>query len=53
MTSTGRYTQRTVGSKPPVKSDIPTDSDPKTEAVRETLRGNPFAKMYGNKEFNE
>lgn len=26
--------------------------DPKTEAVREALKGNPFAKKYHGKEFN-
>lgn len=45
----GRYTPRTIGSKPTTKSDTPQDHDPETEAVRGTLAGNGFAKKYGPK----
>lgn len=39
----GRYTPRTIGSKP-------TPRDPQTETVRDqTTKGNPFGAKYGNK----
>lgn len=39
----GRYTPRTIGSKP-------TPRDSKTEEVRDqTTKGNPFGAKYGNK----
>lgn len=43
----GRYTERTLGSKPEPKSDIPKNADAKTETVRATLKDNGFAKKYG------
>lgn len=45
--STGRYTQRTIGSKP-------TPRDSNTEAVRDELpKGNPFGKKYGTSKDDE
>jgi hypothetical protein len=44
--SKGRYTDRTIGSEP-VKREPVKKEDPKTEAVRETLKGNPYGKKYG------
>ena len=39
----GRYTPRTIGSKP-------TPRDTKTEAVRDqTTKGNPYGNKYGSK----
>lgn len=37
--------------EPAKKEDTPKE-DPKTEAVREALKGNPFAKKYHGKDFN-
>jgi hypothetical protein len=50
--STGRYTQRTIGSEP-TRRESPKEVDPKTESMRETLRGNPFGKKYHGKEYGE
>jgi hypothetical protein len=50
--TSGKYTPRTIGSKP-TRRDMPPKADPKTEGVRETLKGNPFAKKYAGKEFGE
>lgn len=50
--SSGRYTKRTLGSEP-TRRESPKDPDPKTEAVRETLRGNPFGKKYHGKTYGE
>lgn len=50
--SSGRYTKRTIGSRP-TREDSPKETDPETEAVRETLKGNPFRKKYHGKEFGE
>lgn len=37
----------------PAKPKKPTPKeDPKTEAVREALKGNPFAKKYHGKDYN-
>lgn len=45
MASTGRYTARTIGSEPN-RREAPKEEDPKTEAVRERLRGNPYGRKY-------
>lgn len=45
MTSSGRYTKRTINSEP-TRRESPKREDPKTEAVRETLRGHPYGKQY-------
>jgi hypothetical protein len=50
--SSGRYTKRTIGSQP-TRKDSPKETDPETEAMRETLKGNPFRKKYHGKEFGE
>lgn len=42
----------TIGSKPPRRPE-PEETDPKTEALRETLRGNPFGKKYHGKTYGE
>jgi hypothetical protein len=34
------------------KNDPPKEEDPKTEAMRQALKGHPFAKKYHGKEFN-
>jgi len=52
MANGGRYTNRSIGSKP-TRRESPKEEDPKTEAVRETLRGNPFGKKYNGKTYGE
>jgi hypothetical protein len=42
--------QRIIGSQPKREKPIKKE-DPKTEAVRQTLRGNPFGKQYHGKEY--
>lgn len=36
----------------PAKREEPKPEDPKAEAVRQALKGNPFAKKYHGKDFN-
>lgn len=50
MAKQGRLTERTIGSEPN-RRESPKEQDPKTEAVREALRGNPFAKKYHGKTY--
>jgi hypothetical protein len=38
--------------EPAKREESKTEEDPKTEAVREALKGNPFAKKYHGKDFN-
>lgn len=52
MPPSGRYTNRTIGSEP-TRQESPKKEDPKTEAVREALKGHPFAKKYHGKEYGE
>lgn len=34
------------------KNDPPKDEDPKTEAMRQAVKGHPFAKKYHGKDFS-
>lgn len=52
MKSTGRFTSRTINSEP-TRRESPKEEDPQTEAVRETLRGNPFGRKYHGKNYEE
>ncbi len=43
---------RAINSQP-TRRESPAETDPETESMRETLRGNPFGKKYHGKEYGE